>query len=145
MRADPAARHRHDQEVFHGLLERHAEISRELVEIENGIEAVTTATAPDLIAALHDHAQAMHRRLTEGFALRRWDPAFAEIFAQKDKVRMQVELRPDGVRVRETSEDPNVVLLIRAHGAVVSAFVARGFAAAQGESPLPETYRRVTG
>ena len=138
-----ATGHRHDQDVFHTLLERHAEITRSLREIPGGIAAETTAQAPDLVALLHDHAQAMHRRLIAGQALRRWDPAFAELFAQADKVRMQVDLRPDGVAVRETSDDPNVVLLIRAHGAVVSGFVARGFAAAQSESPLPEAYQRV--
>jgi hypothetical protein len=87
----------------------------------------------------------MHRRMTEGFGLRHWDPAFAEIFAQKDKVRMQVEILPDGVRVVESSDDPNVVLLIQAHGAQVSRFVAGGAKVAAQESPLPDAYRRVTG
>jgi len=52
-----------------------------------------------------------------------------------------------GKIVAETrSDDPNVAILIRAHGAVVSAFVNGGAkkVAAQ-ESPLPSAYLRVTG
>lgn len=138
-----AARHRHDQSVFHALLAQHAGISRSVTEIPGGIETVTRAVGPELVALLHDHVQAMERRMAEGFGLRHWDPAFVEIFAQAEQVRMEVELLPDGVRVRETSEDPNVELLIRTHGGVVSAFVARGAKAAAQASPLPEAYRRV--
>lgn len=144
---DPAraARHRHDQSVFHTLLARHTEIRRSVTQTAQGIVTLTTSDSADLVALLHDHAQQMHRRMTEGFGLRHWDPAFAEIFAQKDKVQMQVEILPDGVRVVERSDDANVVLLIQAHGAQVSRFVAGGAKVAAQESPLPEAYRRVTG
>jgi hypothetical protein len=144
---DPARadRHRHDQSVFHTLLARHAEIRRKVTQTAQGIDTLTTSDSPEVVALLHDHAHEMHRRMTEGFGLRHWDPAFAEIFAQKDKVRMQVEILPDGVRVVESSDDPNVVLLIQAHGAQVSRFVAGGAKVAAQESPLPDAYRRVTG
>lgn len=140
--SEQAARHRHDQSVFHRLLTFHQAIARQVTEIEGGIEAVTRSDNLELVALIQDHARAMKRRMEEGFGLRHWDPAFVEIFAQAGKVRLEIESLPDGVRVRETSEDPNVTLLIRAHGAVVSAFVARGAKAAATESPLPEAYRR---
>jgi len=144
-REDPARarRHRHDQKVFHTLLDRHAEIARSVAEVPGGIETVTRSVNLEVVALIHDHVKAMERRLAEGFGLRHWDPAFVEIFAQAEKVRMELELLPDGVRVRETSDDPNVEILIRAHGGVVSAFVARGAKAAAQASPLPEAYRRV--
>ncbi|MDD8023203.1 MAG: hypothetical protein PHX82_08865 [Paracoccaceae bacterium] len=144
---DPAraARHRHDQSVFHTLLARHTEIRRTVTRTAQGIVTLTISGSADIVALLHDHAHEMHRRMTEGFGLRHWDPAFAEIFAQKDKVQMQVETLPDGVRVVETSDDPNVVLLIQAHGAQVSRFVAGGAKVAAQQSPLPDAYRRVTG
>ena len=143
--ADPErrARHLHDKDVFHTLLRRHDEICRHVEEIPGGIQAVTTARAPDLVALLHDHAAQMHRRLGEGFGLRHWDPAFAEIFACKDKVRMTVTETENGVIAEETSDDPNVVKLIRAHGAVVTAFVREGGRAASRPSPLPDDYVRV--
>lgn len=141
--AEQAARHRHDQSVFHRLLSFHRAIARQVTEIEGGIETVTRSDNLDLVALIQDHARAMKRRMEEGFGLRHWDPAFVEIFAQAGQVRLEIESLPDGVRVRETSGDPNVTLLIRAHGAAVSAFVARGAKAAAEESPLPEAYRRI--
>lgn len=135
-------RHRHDREVFHTLLEHHEQIQRRLEALPDGIRATTTSANPELAALIREHAHAMHSRLHEGFGLRYWDPAFAEIFARADAVHLEIHDRPDGVEIRETSEDPNVVKLIQAHGRTVSAFVQEGFAASRRESPLPDDYQR---
>ncbi|BBF64919.1 hypothetical protein F6A13_01640 [Acidithiobacillus sp. 'AMD consortium'] len=142
---DKRARHQHDQEVFHTLLRHHDQIQRELTRLPDGIRSLTTSANPEIVSLLHDHVPAMHHRLEENFGLRFWDPAFPEIFAQREKVQMEVTLVPNGVLVEETSEDPNVVTLIQAHGIVVSLFVQRGFAQAQEVSPLPDNYQRVLG
>ena len=142
---DKRARHQHDQEVFHTLLRHHDQIQRELTQLPDGIRSLTTSANPEIVGLLHDHVPAMHHRLEENFGLRFWDPAFPEIFAQREKVRMEVTLVLHGVLVEETSEDPNVVTLIQAHGAVVSLFVQRGFAQAREVSPLPDNYQRVLG
>lgn len=143
--ADPdrRARHERDQSIFHTLLDRHDLITREVTEIPGGIRARTTSADPDTARLIRDHTHNMHKRLVEGFGLRFWDPAFAEIFAQKDKVRMTVTLLDDGVEIEEISDDPNVTTLIRAHGAVVTGFVQHGRKVAGGPSPLPDSYRRV--
>ncbi len=138
-----AARHQRDQAVFHELLKRHEDIRRDVVEIETGIRAVTESDDPHLAGLIRAHAREMHRRLEEGFGLRFWDPAFAEIFAQKDKVRMTLTDTDTGIAIEETSDDPNVALLIQAHGAVVTSFVKSGGRAASQPSPLPEEYVRV--
>ena len=137
--ADPERRerHRHDQSVFHQLLDRHAAIQREVEAIPGGIRAETTSDDPDIVALLHDHVPAMHRRLQEGFALRRWDPLYVALFEHRDRITMDIELTERGVRVEETSDDPEVTALIRAHGQAVSAFAARGHAAASQPSPMP--------
>ncbi|WP_308389351.1 hypothetical protein [Acidithiobacillus sp. AMEEHan] len=142
---DPAraARHQHDQAVFHRLLALHEQIERDLELLPNGVRARTRSDNPEIVALLHDHVPSMKQRLEENFGLRFWDPAFAELFAQHDKIRMELTLLPDGVLIEETSEDPNVVELIKAHGQVINLFVAKGGAQAQQESPLPDSYRRV--
>ncbi|MGC9128170.1 MAG: hypothetical protein ACP5D5_00180 [Acidithiobacillus sp.] len=137
------ARHRHDQDVFHRLLALHADIRRELHLTDSGIRSLTTSENPEVVSLLHDHVPSMHQRLQENFGLRFWDPAFAELFAQHDKVQMEVTLLPNGVLVEERSDDPNVARLIQGHGQIVSLFSARGFAQAQEASPLPEGYRPV--
>ncbi len=144
---DPAraARHQHDQAVFHRLLALHERIQRELEYLPNGIRARTRSDDPEIVALLHDHVPSMKQRLEENFGLRFWDPAFAELFAQHGKIRMELTLLPDGVLIEETSDDPNVVTLIQAHGQVINLFVAHGGAQAQQESPLPTAYQRVLG
>lgn len=143
--SDPerAARHRHDQAVFHRLLALHEKISRELEVLPNGIRARTRSDDAEVVALLHDHVPSMKQRLHENFGLRFWDPAFAELFAQREKIQMELTLLPDGVMIEETSDDPNIVTLIQAHGQIINLFVARGAAQAQQESPLPEAYQRV--
>jgi hypothetical protein len=140
---DMAARHKRDQAVFHALLRSHEAIRRQVTDLPNGIRAITETDDPELAGLIRAHAHEMHRRLGEGFGLRHWDPAFVEIFAQRDKLRMVVTDTPKGVVIEETSDDPNVATLIRAHGAVVSAFVRSGERAASLPSPLPEEYVRV--
>lgn len=138
-----AQRHKRDQAVFHELLRRHDAILREVENTPDGIRAVTESDDPALAELIRGHVQEMHRRLEEGFGLRHWDPAFAEIFAQKDKVRMEVRETAKGVVIEETSDDPNVVKLIQAHGVVVTNFVNSGGKAAGQPSPLPDDYVRV--
>lgn len=138
-----AARHERDQAVFHELLRRHGDIRRDVENISNGIRAVTESDDPELAELIRGHVHEMHRRLKEGSGLRHWDPAFVEIFAQKDKVRLTVTETEGGVRIEEVSDDPNVVKLIQAHGAVLTGFVRDGGRAASQESPLPADYVRV--
>jgi uncharacterized protein YdcH (DUF465 family) len=141
---DQRSRHQHDQSVFQALLRDHNQIHRELINTEYGIRSVTTSTHPEIVQLLHDHVPAMHHRLLDNFSLRNWDPAFPEIFAQRDKVNMEVTLIPNGVLVEETSTDPNVIKLIQAHGQIVSLFTRNGFEQARQISPLPADYIRAT-
>ncbi|MBN2680824.1 hypothetical protein HHS34_008155 [Acidithiobacillus montserratensis] len=140
---DRVARHQHDQVVFHRLLSLHEHVQRDLELRPDGIRARTRSDDPEVVALLHDHVPAMKQRLHENFGLRFWDPAFAELFAQHDKVEMEISLLPDGVMIEERSTDPNVVTLIQAHGQVINLFVAHGQQQAQQESPLPAEYQRV--
>lgn len=131
-------RHRHDQAVFHRLLELHAEIDRSLEVLPNGIRSLTRSDNPEVVALLHEHVPSMHERLQTGFRLRRWDPLYEAIFDNADAVSMEIRLLPDGVEVIESSEDPDVAALIKAHGVTVDAFVSRGQEAAAKPSPMPE-------
>ncbi len=131
-------RHQHDKDIFHRLLDRHQSIERRLEKLPQGIRSVTRSDDPTVVALLHDHVPAMHRRLQEGFGLRRWDPLYVTIFDHADAITMDIQLLPDGVEVVELSDDPEVVRLIQAHGDAVDAFVARGHEAASRISPIPD-------
>lgn len=129
-------------DVFHRLLTDHTKIRRNVTDIPGGVESVTTSDDPLVAALIRLHVNQMKARLESGQPIRRWDPLFAEIFRRADAIEMQVESIPGGVRVRETSTDEQVTLLIRQHAhRGVSEFVARGFDRAHEASPLPDGYR----
>ncbi len=83
----------------------------------------------------------MKQRVESGHGMRWWDPTFSELFKHHDKIVMQIEDLDCGVRVRETSTDPDVAQLIRQHAIRgVSEFVAEGHRRAREETPLPRGY-----
>lgn len=66
---------------------------------------------------------------------------FQEVFQHHKDITFSAELIEGGVRVRETSDDPQAVKLIRQHATrAVSEFVKRGPARASIPTPLPEGY-----
>ena len=70
--------------------------------------------------------------------LRQWDPLYVAVFDHAKTITLKVEKIPTGVRVTETSTDPAVTAVIRAHAKVVSGFVDRGFEESSKEHPVPE-------
>lgn len=117
----------YDRGVFHDLLQDHEKIRRTVTEVEGGVEARTESDDPRVAGLLKDHVMAMKGRIETGRRLRQWDPLYVAVFDQAEKIRLTVTPTEKGVVVRETSEDPGVAALIRAHAGVVSAFAARGF------------------
>lgn len=127
--------------VFHQLLTDHAQIQREVKDVENGVVTVTTSKNPVVMALIRTHVAQMKSRLEKGQPVRRWDPLFVEIFRNADKIDMKIDEVEGGVRVTETSQDPHVVLLIRQHAREgVSQFVAKGWDQAHQATPIPEGY-----
>ena len=134
---------RQARDVFHELLSRHDAIKREVENIPGGVRTVTTSDDPNIAALIQLHVRQMVARFDAGMPVRKWDPVFSELHKHYDKVNLTFEDIPGGLRVVETSEDPQVTLLIRQHAhRGVSEFVERGFDRAHEETPLPEGYKR---
>lgn len=128
--------------VIHELLVNHDEIRREVEEIPGGVRTLTTSENPRITEAIRLHVAQMKERVENGRPIRMMDPLFREIFEHHEKIEMTIEEVPGGVRVTETSSDPQVVLLIRQHARrAVSEFVAQGMSRAMQPTPLPEGYR----
>lgn len=133
----PGPEMRADQEVFHFLLEHHAEIRRSVKKLESGVETVTESDKPEVAAKIQEHVAAMHQRVEEGRGLRYWDELFVAIFKKHASIKMTVENTKLGVKVTETSDDKAAVVLIQAHAEVVSLFVKNGFDEAHKNHPVP--------
>ena len=131
------AAHAVDMQLFHQLFEHRSEISRHVVARADGIETVTESTNPEVTRLLQTHVAAMLARVKEGRPIHQRDPLFVELFKNADRIEARHELTAGGVRVVETSKDPYVVKLIRAHAEVVSAFLANGRAEMMKNHPVP--------
>jgi intracellular sulfur oxidation DsrE/DsrF family protein len=130
-------RHDDDHEVFQFLLTNHEKIRREVKELPNGVETVTESDDKKIVDKIQEHVYWMQERIEKTQPIRMRDPLFAELFRHTDKIKMVHKNTNKGVRVTETSDDPYVATLIKAHAKAVSGFVERGFAEAMKNHPVP--------
>ena len=135
--------HRDFMSTVHTLIDRHDAIEREIVELENGVETTTIIKdgTPEMVETLQAHVRQAYELIESGSSVRHWDPLFVEIFEHADKIVMELENLPNGIRVVETSSDPQVALLVKAHAIKVNEFVARGMEAMHEPTPLPDGYQ----
>jgi hypothetical protein len=127
-----------DSQTFTTLLTYRKYIKRQVTNRSDGVVTITESSNAALAAKIQEHAEAMQARLKEGRAINFHDPLFAEVFRNADKIKMTVERTKKGVRVTETSDDPNVVKLIQAHARVVSLYVKKGQAEVQKTHATPK-------
>jgi hypothetical protein len=126
--------------VIHDLLAQHDKVKRKVENIPQGIVTETTSVDLEVAAQIRKHVGQMKKRLEQGQPMRMWDPLFQEIFRNAGKIQMKIEEIPGGVRVTETSADPQTQLLIRQHGQAVLKFVEKGMPAAMEAHELPAGY-----
>jgi uncharacterized protein len=127
-----------DRDVLHFLLASRKDIKRTVKETKDGVETVTESDKPEVAKKIQEHVAAMHKRVKSGKGIHYRDPLFAEIFKHYEKIDMKVEKTEKGVKVTETSEDPYVAKLIKAHAVVVSKFIENGHDEMHKNHPLPE-------
>lgn len=122
------------------LIHQHQNLERTVEEIPKGVRTTTTTDNPNLVALLHKHPQEMYGYYESGGVVRGHDPLFRELSRVSDKVDMSFKELENGIEVTVTSEDPEIVKLVRAHAYKVSDFVKRGRAALHEGMGLPEGY-----
>ncbi len=126
-----------DRDDFHFLLEHHNEIRRNVKELTDGVETVTESDDQEVAARIQKHVAAMYQRVEHQRPIRMRDPLFAEIFRHADKIELEFENTPNGIRVVERSDDEYVVKLIKSHAKTVSGFAKYGFAEARKTHAIP--------
>jgi hypothetical protein len=120
-----------EHEPIWSLLDEHDKIKREVRELSNGVETTTTTSSADLVDVLRKHVRQMAGRLEQDRPVRLWDPVFRDVFEHASAIEIEVTDVPNGVLVRETTADSEVVPMIQAHARAVNQFVAKGHAAAR--------------
>ena len=140
--SSPKGRDRAEMQNAHFLVTNHDRLERSVEDIPDGVRTETTTEDPELLEPLRQHVREMSALLEGGGHIRKWDPLFAEIFEHGESIRIEFEDLEKGIRVTETSEDEEVVKLIRAHARKIDQFVAAGQEACREETPLPDDYAR---
>lgn len=144
----PVGSRARDRGVWIQLLSDHGKIRRTVIHREEGdrgiVEAVTESDDPAVASRIIDHALAMQVRMKSGARVRAWDPVFRDLFDRHDMVEIEVTPTEKGVRIVESSRDPEAIALLRAHAIGVSDFVRHGHEAGGRETarfsvgaPLP--------
>ena len=128
------SQHEKDHEDFFFLIEHRDSIQRTVKNLPDGIETLTESDEPDVADTIQVHVESMYDRVENSNPIRMRDPLFREIFANANKIKMQVEHTDKGVLVRETSTDAYVVKLLQEHAKVVDLFIKNGY------SELPKNH-----
>ena len=130
-----------DMRSIRGLLTNHEKVERRVEDIPGGVRTVTTSDDPQIAELIRTHVHQMKARYERDQPIRMMDPVFRELFRHREKASLQYEDIPGGIRVTHTSNDPQVVLLIRQHARhFVSEVANRGMSRARRPTPLPESY-----
>jgi protein tyrosine phosphatase (PTP) superfamily phosphohydrolase (DUF442 family) len=128
-----------DRGVWQQLLSDHGKIRRTLRHSEKDgvgiVESLTESDDPEVAELIIDHAKSMQARMKVGATVRVWDPVFKDLFEKHKSVTLEVTPTGKGVRIVETSADPEAIALMRSHAMGVSAFVRAGHAISGDETP----------
>ncbi|WP_413436523.1 hypothetical protein ACFDAU_08560 [Sulfuriferula sp. GW1] len=116
------------------LFMRHKLIHRRVTELPNGVHDITTSTDPTTAALIQKHVMEMYERLDQNhpfpYPMSNSVPA---MFANPTRYQRKFEMLPDGIAVTETSSDPQMVAVIRAHAEELNRFAKEGMPAMMRE------------
>ena len=118
-----------DMQLYMDMFARHNEISRTVEEIPGGVRTTTESNSPDLAAQLKAHVSSMYSHLGDGPEMMCMSQTLPTLFRNASGYRRQLTLTPTGVTAEETSDDPNLTEVIRAHAREVTGFVTEGMPA----------------
>ncbi|MCA9193891.1 MAG: hypothetical protein KDB03_19100 [Planctomycetales bacterium] len=127
-----------DHEEFFFLLEHRDLIKRQVENLPNGIRTLTESSDAEVAAVIQQHVESMYDRIEGKNPIRMRDPIFRAIFANADKINMEVKHTTNGVEVTETSDDAYVAKLLQAHAKVVNLFIQNGFSEMPRNHATPE-------
>jgi ubiquinone/menaquinone biosynthesis C-methylase UbiE len=115
----------------HELFVGHAQLTRSVTVLPDGIRAVTESADPKLAQLLKDHVTVSNAQVVRGVdpGLPMESDALRTIFRYHAEIRTTVEAIPAGIVVTQTSSNREAVAALQQHAAEVTTFVKDGMAA----------------
>jgi hypothetical protein len=121
-----------DMSLYVELFMRHGELRRRVEEIPGGVRTTTETDAPELVSQLQAHVSAMYANVDQGAEVMCMSGTLPTLFHRAADYQRQLTFTPKGVVAVETSSDPDLTQVIRAHAAEVTGFVIEGMPAMMG-------------
>ncbi len=119
------------RDLIHRLAGSHEKISREVELTDDGYVARTTSADAEVAGWLKSHVTYMKERMGSGAPVRRWDPAFEEMFRHHGDLTVEITELDDGLRVTVRGATPEAIAVARNHATIISGFAELGFEAVQ--------------
>jgi len=106
-------------------------LSREVVNLPNGIRTVTGSSDDAVMAALVSHVIGMIQRVQDGNdpQIMIQSPTLDVFFMRGDAISTQIEVTDGGIVVVQTSDDPEMITALQVHAGEVSDMTDRGMQA----------------
>jgi len=137
------AEHQKHQADIGVLLDHHHLLQREVTLLDNGFTATTTSNDPAIVRTLQVHVSDMKARFAKGRGIRSWDKVYALLFAYRDQINVDYQMRPNGVTSIVTTDHAQLVEALHAHAHAVSGFIAQGRQGAGESYPISEALEKL--
>jgi len=112
------------------LFRRHKSIKRRTIILAEGVTDITTSDDKETARLIQAHVIEMYQRLNANHPFPYpASQSATEMFAQSARYQRQYKMLPDGIEVTETSIDPHMVSVIKAHAQELDRFAAEGMPA----------------
>ena len=119
---------RGDMTTIHAMFAARDKITRTVTNLPDGAETVTESADDAIASLIQEHVPAMEGRVNRNDPLppMTFHPLFIQLIKHADDVTLTYEATDHGVKVKYTSDDPDVVLVIQEHAQLVSRFIKNG-------------------
>jgi hypothetical protein len=131
---------REDMSTLHAMFAARDKITRTVNNLPNGAEAMTESKDDEIASLIQEHVPAMEGRVEGDNPLppMTFHPIFVELIKHADDYTFTYNETEHGVKVKYTSDDPYVVMLIQEHAKLVSRFVKNGMEEVHKSYTLPK-------
>lgn len=134
MMGNPGMGHGVDAQTIHQLFAYHDQIHRTVEEIPKGIRAVTESDNPEVAKLIQTHVSRMYDRVRKQqfVPMMGMSSTLPTMIQANNQYQREFRITPKGIEVKETSNNPEMVVVIREHAKEVTQFAAQGMPAMMG-------------
>ncbi len=126
--------------TLHAMFADRDKIRRTITNLPDGAEATTESDDEEITKMLQEHVPAMEDRVLGNKPLppMTFHPIFVELIKHSEDYTLTYEETAKGMKVKYSSDDPYVVMLVQEHAKLVSRFIKNGMQEIHKPYTLPQ-------